>query len=528
MAACIPVATALFDDVPAMTRKTLRPAPLALALAIAFAASAPAIAEPPSSSGIPREWPLPFERGEATTPLRARMLAMQAHRSEPATRAAAVRAVTTCADDDSGGSLRSLVASSVSGDTIDLGQLACERITLTRGVLDVEVEDLALRGRSSADLVIDGNDQDRVIRHNSAGVLSIENLTLAHGRHVAKGTDVGYGGCIAAGGTLTLVGSVVRDCTAIGVGSYGGAILSGPLNMRNSTISGNTAFGDHPTNGTAAYGGGLFSYGVDIADSTVSGNRAIGTHNPPLTHWEIGGGIFVARNGGLIERTTIDNNYAMRFAGGLTQEGDLILRNATISGNRARDDDGGGLRVRQVTAVYIENSTITGNRAGSFGGGISFINHALPSLLGSSLVAGNQSGSGNIDVETTMPLQLTGSNNLIGSHDALLETPADTLAGDPRLLPLAFNGGPSRTHALAADSPARDRGNNAQLLPSDQRGAGFARVVDGQADIGAYEIQGVPNAAIVLPVGSTWTTALLALLLSALGIVRLRTRSRPL
>jgi hypothetical protein len=34
--------------------------------------------------------------------------------------------------------------------------------------------------------------------------------------------------------------------------------------------------------------------------------------------------------------------------------------------------------------------------------------------------------------------------------------------------------------------------------------------------------------AIVLPVGSTWTIALLALLLSALGIVRLRTRSRPL
>lgn len=508
---------------PAMTRTTLRPAPLALAIALAGSATA-AFADTPDIQA-PREWPLPFERSEATTPLRARMLAMQSHRAAPATRAAAVRAVTTCTDDDSAGSLRSLVASSVSGDTIDLGQLDCDHITLTGGVLDIDVEDLAFRGPGAAELVIDGNEQDRVFRHNSSGVLTIENLTLTRGRHVATGTDVGYGGCIAAGGTLTLVGSVVRGCTAIGVGSYGGAVLSGPLVMRNSTVSGNTAFGDHPTNGTAAYGGGLFSYGVEISDSTISGNRAIGTHNPPLSHWEIGGGLFIARNGGIIERTTIDNNYAMRFAGGLTQEGDLILRNATISGNRARDDDGGGLRVRQVTAVYVENSTITDNHAGTTGGGISFINHALPSLLGSSLVAGNFSGSGNVDIETTMPLELSGTGNLVGRHNTLLDISTDTLSSDPRLLPLAFNGGPTRTHALGPDSPARDHGNNAQLLSSDQRGPGFARVVDGIADIGAYEIQGVAGEAVMLPAGSSWATGALALLLSILGLVGLRTRT---
>lgn len=505
-----------------MTRTTLRPAPLVLALALA--GMQPAHAAQASVVVVPREWPLPFERSESTTPLRARMLAMQAHRAEPATRAAAVRAVTTCLDDDSAGSLRSLVASSVSGDTIDLAQLDCGQITLTGGVLDIEVEDLAFLGPGAAQLVIDGNEQDRVFRHNSSGMLTIENLTVTRGRHVATGTDVGYGGCIAAGGTLTLVGSVVRGCTAIGVGSYGGAVLSGPLVMRNSTVSGNTAFGDHPTNGTAAYGGGLFSYGVEISDSTISGNRAIGTHNPPLSHWEIGGGLFIARNGGIIERTTIDNNYAMRFAGGLTQEGDLILRNATISGNRARDDDGGGLRVRQVTAVYIENSTITDNHAGSTGGGISFINHALPSLLGSSLVAGNFSGSGNVDIETTMPLEVSGTGNLVGAYGALLDIPADTLSGDPRLLPLAFNGGPTRTHALAPDSPARDRGNNAQQLANDQRGPGFARVVDGRADIGAYEIQGSTVEPVMLPAGSSWMTGALALLLSILGLAALRKR----
>lgn len=505
--------------VPTDPAAVLKPSLLTLALGVAGVASANG--DGTSIVAVPREWPLPHERSAAITPVRARMLAMQARHRGSDARTAGVRIVTTCADDGSPGSLRALVESSVSGDTIDLTQLACDRIVLDGNVLEVEATDLALIGPGADALAIDANNRSRVLRHASAGELRVENLTVAGGRFVAEGTDVGYGGCIAAGGSLSLSGTVVRDCTAIGVGAYGGAVFSGPLLMRDSTITGNTAFGDHPTNGTAAYGGGLFSYGVDIADSTISGNRAIGTHNPPLSHWEIGGGIFVARNGGIIERSTIDNNYAMRFAGGLTQEGDLILRNATISGNRARDDDGGGVRVRQVTAIYIENSTITGNSAGTRGGGVSFTNNALQSLMSSSLIAGNASGSGDIDIESTMALDVAGGHNLVGRSGTLLDLPLDTLGGTPGLLPLAHNGGRTRTHALAADSPARDRGANTQGFGTDQRGPGYARVVGAGADIGAYEIQGEPGAAIAVPSTAWPATALLALLLGGLGFGRL-------
>ena len=58
---------------------------------------------------------------------------------------------------------------------------------------------------------------------------------------------------------------------------------------------------------------------------------------------------------------------------------------------------------------------------------------------------------------------------------------------DPLLGPLAYNGGTTRTHALLAGSPAINAGSNPLALTTDQRGAGFPRVVGGATDMGAYE-----------------------------------------
>lgn len=62
--------------------------------------------------------------------------------------------------------------------------------------------------------------------------------------------------------------------------------------------------------------------------------------------------------------------------------------------------------------------------------------------------------------------------------------------GDPRLAPLANNGGQTLTHALLPDSPARNTGSNA-LIPDrvrgDQRGSSFSRIISEQVDIGAFE-----------------------------------------
>lgn len=58
------------------------------------------------------------------------------------------------------------------------------------------------------------------------------------------------------------------------------------------------------------------------------------------------------------------------------------------------------------------------------------------------------------------------------------------------MTPLGDHGGPTPTHALSAASYAIDHGNvDAVAMDTDQRGAGYARVVNGTADIGAYERQ---------------------------------------
>ena len=81
---------------------------------------------------------------------------------------------------------------------------------------------------------------------------------------------------------------------------------------------------------------------------------------------------------------------------------------------------------------------------------------------------------------------MTGSKNLIAASS--LGFPSNTLIGfNPLLLPLAFNGGPTATHALSAGSPAIDAGILYLPADGDQRGPGYPRKVGQQHDMGAYE-----------------------------------------
>lgn len=512
----------IHTDRQARCNSSIRRTLIAASLSLATAHAAPFDAARPAYPAVPLEWPLPHARSAQTTPLQAHIEAMRLPRSTPGATPPIRRLVDNCSDDDAPGSLRTVLEQAASGDTIDLSALTCSRISLSQGALKVEMDDLTLLGPGANNLVLDGENRDRILLHPGSGTLTIENLTIANGRFEAVDNDIGFGGCVATGASLVLRNAVIRDCTAVGVGSYGGAVLSGFLTMIDSTISGSTAFGDHPTNGTAAYGGGAFSYGVNILDSTISGNSAIGTDNAPLSHWEIGGGLFIARNGGTIERTTFNDNFAIRFAGALTQEGDLVLRNSTISGNSTLQDDGGGIRVRQGTSVLIENSTIAGNHAGSQGGGLSFIDNALPSTINSTIIAGNSANHSGADVDSSMPLQISGSHNLVGKAGTRPSLPMDTLGGDPGLLPLANNGGQTRTHALIAESIAIDHGDNPQGRSTDQRGFGYPREFNGVTDIGAYEFQGASNGPIAVPGLGRWAAISLAGLLGWLACRRQR------
>ena len=84
-----------------------------------------------------------------------------------------------------------------------------------------------------------------------------------------------------------------------------------------------------------------------------------------------------------------------------------------------------------------------------------------------------------------------GADNLIGRVSLPVSVSAtDTVwSNNPRLAPLAANDGRTPTRALLSDSSAIDNGNNLPRFQYDQRGEGFPRIVDGKADIGAFERQ---------------------------------------
>jgi hypothetical protein len=87
--------------------------------------------------------------------------------------------------------------------------------------------------------------------------------------------------------------------------------------------------------------------------------------------------------------------------------------------------------------------------------------------------------------------------NLIGNPTGSggFAAPLDLIGLDSLLAPLGNHGGPTETMALLPGSPAIDTGSNALAvdatgnpLTTDQRG--FARIVNGTADIGAFESRG--------------------------------------
>ena len=201
--------------------------------------------------------------------------------------------------------------------------------------------------------------------------------------------------------------------------------------------------------------------------------------------------------------------------------------NSLVSGNRA--PDGAAIQVERSSGDpspegydehYILNSTISGNSGGPIGAvylGYYNEEEGLGSngwFANSTIVFNKSSGlcTGAIWVEA---LQLDsniikgnscrngtennlapgvhtggGSFNLIGASAATV--PEDTINADPRLGPLANNGGFTRTHALLSGSPAIDHGVYFfdEDYVYDQRGPGYPRTKGVATDIGAFEQQG--------------------------------------
>jgi hypothetical protein len=310
------------------------------------------------------------------------------------------------------------------------------------------------------------------------------NVVYLGGSTVSGNTVTGNGPAIGGGGVLAGNSSVVlssvsqNSVSSLLYSAAGGGLLSAgtTLDVTHSTFTANQV-----SSGCAACpssGGGINVYGgggLNVTASTVSGNSLTTTG---ATATPAGGGIGVkyatapAVASATLTNSTISGNTLTSATGqsnaaGIWIGGNLTLNNSTVAFNSS-DGSGGG-----ITAAY--SSTVPTPYTTTFY---------------SSIVANNTAASdaSTADVFSFGAQIIAGNNSLVMASGVNIALPGDTLNSDPMLQPLAFNGGPTKTHALDPASPAIDSGLSPVALIYDERWVGYPRVVGTAADIGAFEL----------------------------------------
>jgi hypothetical protein len=378
---------------------------------------------------------------------------------------------------------------------------------------------------------------------NSAGAIFTEH-SLALDSVMVDNNVAGSGGGVSfeigySGQSLTISNSQFLNNTGQpldGPGaSFGGALAifekctathstSVPISIANSVFSGNKAL----PNTLNGFGGAIAadsSADITITDTRIFNNSVIVPNPPVVNQIYRGGGIFAHAKSLTILRSEIAGNSVADVTGAdVTRGGGLHLFNnaadlqapadlfavkiinSTISGNLS-SATAGAIFVYGNVALELDNSTVNGNVAPpTHTGGILIStgattpptadNAVTPTMtLVSSILANDQGSGGDVATNLTTIPAFT-----INATKSLIETicpppgcvisvsgAGNLLATDPLVGPLAFNGGPTRTHALLTGSPAINTGSNPLALATDQRGPTFARVVGAAADMGAYE-----------------------------------------
>lgn len=506
---------------------------LAIALSLALAGTGEAATAPDPSL----HYALHMSQRAARNALRAPLHG--ALRSAPRADGS-ILPVTSCADDGSAGTLRSVIAGAAEGDVIDLSALDCATITLSQGVIDVSVlgphhvNDLSIVGPGADALAIDGNG-DRVFAHGDfqtgLGRLAISDLTIANGNDTG-----GLASCIDSSGSVALKRSVVTGCKASGGAplTFGGAVAAAYLAMYESTIadSQGTASGDN-----VAVGGGAYVSGdALLVGSTISGNFTTAQTGGDGTYYVTGGGGLYVRGALAMTSSTVANNTLVTYhnpigpGGGAFVRGDADVSYSTFYSNTASTggaiekavfshygDPGTTLALTNST-IYLNgayyaggairtfrpasfvHATISRNNSGFSIGGVALIGSDVALELQSSILAWNHMGDTKYtysDLASYIDMTVSGTRNIVLVPSYSITLPPDTLDADPALGPLIDNGGPTATMAPTPGSPAIDAGNNVTGLAFDQRGDGFARASGRRADIGAFEVQRGPPGEVI-------------------------------
>jgi CSLREA domain-containing protein len=361
--------------------------------------------------------------------------------------------------------------------------------------------DTTITGPGADKLVVhataDGNNPFRVFNVTVASTVTMTGLTISGGALPGNGSGAGIQNANSA--TVNINSCVVTGNFAI---NGGGGIFNnaGMVNISRSTFKSNST-----TGGGAAIANSSGS--VNAIDSTFIANMTVS-----------GGGrgaISNATGGTTITNCTFSGNSSSE-GGALAGNGSGVVTviNSTFNGNSSTLGGGGAIALFSGT-INVNNCTITGNTAvNSPNGGAGGISKPGTGTINvtSTIIASNSATGFNTTQDVSGAFSSHGfnlvgkTNGSTGFTAATDRTGTDASPLDAKLDPngLQDNGGPTKTIALLANSPAIDNGTRAALpvdLFTDQRGAGFARTVDDQkipnpaggdgTDIGAFEVQTV-------------------------------------
>jgi hypothetical protein len=388
--------------------------------------------------------------------------------------------VTTLLDNVPG-SLRDAIANTPSGGTVDFPSGLSGTIVLSGSPLSIN-EDLTVTGPGANVITIDAQNVGNAL------ILAYNPITP---------NQVGISGLTFMG----ISGLAFTSCSILNLGAV--------LTMHNCTVSGDRAVhGDGIDNlGTLLLtsctvsdflGRGIVNdesgHTATIIGSTISGNSGggIGNYDSTLT----------------LTGSTVSGNgtSGTGVGGGIWNEGEhpvgtVTVTNSTLSGNSA--GTGGGIYNSWAT-VIVRDSTISGNSAAVEGGGIynygnSGITYEGVFILNTIVAANSAPTSPDVENTGVVPIAVgqwsSRGHNLIGDGSGISGWKTTDLVGtdgqplDPKLGPLQVNGGPTTTLAPLVGSPALAAGDPTGAPLWDQRGPGYARVVNGHMDMGAVETQ---------------------------------------
>lgn len=316
--------------------------------------------------------------------------------------------------------------------------------------------------------------------------LTLTNVTMSgNAAGCAAATSGGNGGALFAGydtaiaanatGTVTLINSSILSNAARRNG--GGIALTGPITLTANTsrIVGNTA--------TTAYGGGVF-----VAHPSVT---TIGVPQVAFIASEIAQNVAALAGGGI---TTVNAGSSFQAAG---QRSVLSVTNSTLSGNQTTSSTGDAAAISGAgnVAINLLNSTVALNQLTNAASGAALTRSVCSGTVqplgnvNSSIVAMTNAGAAAFfdvsDLGATLGQAWNVSASLVRQSSAAMLGSGNLTAVDPLFVPLAFNGGVTRTHALQSLSPAINVGSNAMALATDQRGS--ARTYGAVTDMGALE-----------------------------------------